>query len=130
MTKSKKYDIIEKIIKERGNRNDMKLILLTDDDNPSFNELEEAIKDKKSLIVNSTKLDNEYSYLMETILGFSKSNYEILLIRFSGKKDILKKIGDESKEIIIPISCDKKNKFYIENPEYLFSKATAIEIKN
>ena len=100
----------------------MKTVFLTDDD-VTFNAIKSRIENKRYITIDSTKPNkkNEFSYLFESILGFSKSDYEILLVRFSGNEDIRIELGDESPEMIISISYNNANEYYVENPEGVFS---------
>lgn len=108
-----------------GGDNDMKVILLTDDDDATFSRLKEKIRDKTYIVVDSTlsNKNNEIAYLTESIHGFSKSNgYEIMLVKFSGKEEVRQELGDENSEMIISVSGNPNSAYFIENLENVFLK--------
>lgn len=99
----------------------MKTIVMTDDDG-TLNRIKINVRDKRYTVADTTNAKDEYLYLVETIHGFSKSDYDILILKFSGNESIRKKIGDESSEMIISLSSNKNSLYYLENPENVFSK--------
>jgi len=100
----------------------MKIIFLVDSSTKNFERMVEHINDKDILIINTERCDkeHEYIYLTDAIKEFSKSNNEIMLGKFSGREEILKSLGDECSEMIIPLSTNKNSRHYTEYPILMF----------
>jgi hypothetical protein len=58
--------------------------------------------------------EKEYDYIDSSIEGFYKTNRDIMIIKFSGNKDIAKKIGDERQGMILHLIPTKENEDYTE----------------
>jgi hypothetical protein len=112
----------------KSNKRRMKFIVLTDGTNGDFEQLVNETQGKQSLVVDTENCDkdSEYEYLSETIDYFSLSDNEIMLVKFSGKEDVVKNLGDLHPEMIISLSYNKKSKYYTEYPVDMFSNLITI----
>ena len=98
----------------------MKLVMLIDGSNKSFDEIVDVINNKQSILVDTKNCDEnkEYWYLDRAINLFSQlDNAEIMLAKFSGKETIVRNLGDEHSEMIIVLSDNKKSRYYTQSPK-------------
>ena len=95
----------------------MKLIILFDGNPVIQRRLAESIKDKKVYTFDTGKCDEvtELNKLNNVVSNFSQSDKEILLVRYSGKESVIREIGDERPEMIIPLSNKKDSLYYNDN---------------
>jgi len=101
----------------------MKLILLVDSSTEKFEELLLLVKNKKVFFIETASFseNSEYKKLLHGIKVFLKSEDEIMLVRFSGRESIVKYLGDECSQMILCLSCKKKNIYYVENIRETFA---------
>lgn len=100
----------------------MKVVMLVEDSVSEFEEMEDILKGKKSLFINSENCDEveEYRCLSDAIDYFAHSDNEIMLAKFSGRESIVKNLGDEHPEMIVTLSYNKNSKYYNEKPVNMF----------
>lgn len=100
----------------------MKLVVLAESSDDTFHHMIELSKNHKSVHIDTHKCDeeHEYRYLLDNINMFRDSKFEIMIAKYSGRESISKDLGDECSEMIIPFSCNKLSKYYIENPINIF----------
>lgn len=91
----------------------MKIVFLVECDK----EIDNLDLDYKVMVVetNNLKEKKEINLICNSINKFSKSNYEILFVKFSGKEEISSLIGDEFSEMIVTLSSNKKSLYYTSN---------------
>lgn len=106
----------------------MKFITLVDGSIGSLEELYLTTEDRKSFLIDTKDCDEEkeFKFLIKKIDEFSQSGSHIMLARFSGRESIIKNIGDECSEMIVPISFNKKSKYFVEHPIDVFAKLVNI----
>lgn len=122
LTKTEKCGIIDYIMMKREEKgytkinNNMKLVVLVDSPQQLVAEMVEEIEDHTSFYINTERCSQsqEYTYLMHNISDFAKSGDEIMLAKFSGREDVAQEIGDNSSEMVVPISDKKDSKYYTE----------------
>lgn len=96
----------------------MKFIILVDCNEAEFYKMEKIFIDRSVYILkilNSDKL-KEYDIIKNSIEKFSRSPQEVMLVKFSGNEAISKELGDKCSEMILTISYNKNNEYYIECP--------------
>lgn len=104
----------------------MKVIILVDGSDEEVGETMDLIKTKYPVFITDLtqnwKSDiSEYDYLLKTVYNFTHfSSGDILLVRFSGKEEIPKRLGDECTEMILSVSYDKESSNYTNNPKKTF----------
>ena len=62
----------------------------------------------------------EIDYLFESIKQLASSYANLLLVHYSGRKDIPRLLGDELPEMIITLSCNPESPYYVEDMEATF----------
>lgn len=106
-----------------------KVTVLVDGSKKKFDELcyylneNTSNKNKKKILVGDTELSgkhSEYDYLERLIAYLIISKYEILLARFSGSEKVVRELGEVYAEMVVAVSFNKNNGFYIENLENSF----------
>jgi hypothetical protein len=100
----------------------MKFIVLTDSKNGDFEKMVGAVQGKEPFLVDTQDCDKrtEYEHLLFNVDLFSQSNKEIMLVKFSGKEEIVQNLGDERPEMIVSLSDNKKSKYYTESTIDMF----------
>lgn len=105
----------------------MKLIVLLDSSKEKFKELCEIANEYDSFLIDTTVMPgveiNE-SGLIETMIEFRKEldennrnkETDIMMVRFSGKVDVTKTLGDDCSEMIVPMSFKRDTHLYSLNP--------------
>lgn len=100
----------------------MKLIMMTDGSTTNFERMICAIPKYNSTYLNTENCDelHEFNYLIESVEDFQSSSKEIMLVKFSGRENIVKNLGDECSEMLIYLSYNKCSKYYTEHPIEMF----------
>lgn len=96
----------------------MKIIVLVDGSQSDFDEMKTNIKNSNISIIDTTNCDKEHEYrwLTNAIHSFSHSNTDMMLVHFSGRNEIFRELGDESSEMILALSYDKRSRYFVEKP--------------
>jgi hypothetical protein len=98
----------------------MKLMMLVDGSRTNIEKMADAARERhKSAIcieVKSTDDIHEYRQLLKETKHFNQTDEEIMLVKFSGRESVVNALGDESPDMIIPISYNKNSNYYNENP--------------
>jgi len=100
----------------------MKFVVLIEDGDGNLDEIVDAIKDKKSLFIDTKDCDEEREYecLFGSIELFSQSTKDVMLVSFSGRESIVRNIGEERPEMIVALSYNKNSNYYNDNPVNVF----------
>jgi len=100
----------------------MKVVMLVEDSVSEFGEMEDILKGRKTLFVNTENCDEaeEYAFLSDSITYFTQSDNEIMLAKFSGRESIVNNLGGEHSEMIVTLSYNKNSKYYNEKPKTVF----------
>ena len=94
-----------------------KLVVLVDSSKENFNELRNIVEGYLPEFEDTTcdnggvSDEDESDYINVLIDMFSKSNDDVMFIRFSGKENVARQVGDECSEMVIPISSKKDTHF-------------------
>ena len=101
----------------------MKTVILLDASIENTVDLASFVEDVETYmtVVSAEGLtdEEEYANITAYIDHFKQSPLKVIVIRFSGRTDIIKALGDEYSIMIIPISFNKESKFYLENAKFV-----------
>lgn len=101
----------------------MKHVFLLDCNKKVFHQLIDESNDVEAMtFLDTSNLDelSEYQSLGKSIMRFSSSNDELLLVRFSGRDSIIKELGDLFSVMIVSLSCNPEKNYYYENIQEKF----------
>jgi hypothetical protein len=99
----------------------MKLIVLLDCDDDAFRQI---LNQVKKLDVRWAKCDDceemELNYIVNTINNFFTGAGKVLLIKYSGNEQVSRILGDEIPQMIISLSDNKENHYYVDDLPRIF----------
>jgi hypothetical protein len=102
----------------------MKLVIMMDGSTMHFDALiNTACSENKSLVAfdtHSMEEKAEFKKIINKVKDFSKSSFQVMLIRYSGREAVYKEISDECTEMIVCFSDNKNSRHYIECPANIF----------
>jgi len=110
----------------KGGRNKygdiMKLIVLIDGNPSDQSKMAKLAKDKNpiSLFTRKSDEESEFNELYEAVEKFSKSDGEVMIVKYSGREIVTENLSSERPEMIISLSSKKTSKYYVENPVNMF----------
>ena len=106
----------------------MKLIILLDNGTSIPEGVVEKIgRDRVWFVSTNTVIeDDEYDFLNNSIGGFLQTDKDVLIVKFSGREEIATKLGDECSEMLIYLTPNHHNTYYIE--EYVRTFLDFIDI--
>lgn len=109
--------------------NDMKLIVLLDCDDDAFRLILNQVKklDVRWAKCDDYNGDRELDYIVNAINNFFKGYGKLLLIKYSGNENISKILGDEIPLMIISLSSNENNHYYVSDLPRIF-KETIINL--
>jgi hypothetical protein len=100
----------------------MKTIVLAHVGQEEFDSMKEAVKYKRVIFIDTAHCDetSEYNHLLDGAECLTQSDNDILLAKFSGRTSIISNLGDVREEMVIAVSSNKQNPFYVEFPTKSF----------
>lgn len=95
----------------------MDAVILIDSSVKDFSDLVNAIGNEKALVVSLIHPANEYVFILDSLMHYLfKKETPLALIRFSGREEVVKCLGDDYSGMVVAISFNKNSKYYLENP--------------
>ena len=82
-----------------------------------------ACSENKALVAFDTRQmeeKSEFKKIINKVKDFSKSPFEVMIVRYSGRESVYKEITDECTEMIVCFSDNKNSRHYIECPANIF----------
>lgn len=107
----------------------MKLIVLLDCDDDAFSQILNQVKklDVRFARCENCKEELELNYIVNTINNFFRGEGKLLLIKFSGNEEVSKILGDEIPQMIVTLSNNTNNHYYVNDLPRIF-KETIVNI--
>jgi hypothetical protein len=96
----------------------MKLIVLVDGSISNFVSLVDLLDNPDGVMLIDTEncnAENEYQIISTEIKNFSKYSDDILLVKFSGREEVVRELGDKFPQMIVFLSYNKNNAHYTED---------------
>jgi len=99
----------------------MKIIILVESDWKQFEDMLSKL-DKPSVLLNTgnCKECEEYDMISNTIDLFALSEVEVMVVKYSGREDVARSLGDNCPQMIIPVSYNETSLNYMEHPVETF----------
>lgn len=100
----------------------MKTITLIEGSKEHYQNMRNSLNGIPSLCIDTEGEceGREIKHLLRAIECFSHSKEEVMLVRFSGRMGVVEELGNETNELLIALSYNKKSPVYATDPEKIF----------
>jgi len=101
---------------------------MVDGSEANFQKMADIVKDKNSVEIRSCDFakNDEAETLLSCINYFSETCSEVMLVKFSGRQDVVREVGDESSELIVALSYNRGSKYFTAEPVDTFENLISI----